>query len=103
MKKKADDLDAWIEEFGSWYDHVHIILRIRPSMRLSDVYGQLKGFSSWSLRKRWPDTPFGWSDGVYAVTVDPDNCLGLRNYIRSQRTHHEEGTAQQRWEPEDSP
>ncbi|MCP4675129.1 MAG: hypothetical protein GY854_06410 [Deltaproteobacteria bacterium] len=68
-----------------------------------DVYGQLKGFSTWSWRKRWPDKPFGWSDGVYAVTVDPENCQGLRNYIRNQHAHHGDGTTVPHWEPEDSP
>ena len=44
MKKKAHDLDAWLEEFGAWNDHVHILLRTRPTIALSDVYRQLKGF-----------------------------------------------------------
>jgi putative transposase len=103
MKKKAHELDAWLEEFGAWHDHAHVLLRIRPSICLSDVYGQLKGFSSWSLRQKWPDKVFGWADGVYSVTVDPANCQRLRDYIRNQRTHHNEGTVEPDWEPEESP
>jgi putative transposase len=103
MKKKAHDLDAWLEEFGAWNDHVHVLLRMRPTVCLSDVYGQLKGFSAWSLRQRWPDRTFGWSDGVFAETVDPNNCEPLRMYIRNQRIHHEQGSTQHRWEPEESP
>ena len=103
MKKKAHELDLWLEEFGAWYDHVHILLRINPSISLSDAYGPIKGFSSWSLGKKWPDKSFGWSDGVYAVTVDPENCQPLRHYIRNQRKHHDDNTIQQQWELEDSP
>ena len=104
MKQKAHELDVWIEEFGAWYDHLHLLLRIRPTNCLADVYGQLKGFSAWSLRQHIQDTPFAWADGVYAVTVDPENCDGLRAYIRNQRTHHAEATIQLRWEPpDDSP
>jgi len=100
---KAHDLDAWIEEFGSWYDHVHLLVRAPPTRPLSDVYGQLKGFASWSWTKRWPDRPFHWSDGVFVATVDPDRCEPLRAYIRNQRTHHAERHLHPPWEPEPLP
>jgi putative transposase len=104
MRAKAHELDAWIEEFGGWREHVHLLVRARPTIALSDVYGQLKGFASWEWRRQWPDRPFGWGDGVYVVTVDPDNCDGLRAYIRNQRTHHGDGTIVTSWEPpDDSP
>ena len=69
---------------------------------LSDVYGQLKGFSSRSLKLKWPDRVFWWADIVYSVTVNPNSCRRQRAYIRNQRTHHKEGTFQPHWEPEDS-
>jgi len=102
MRKKANDLDAWIEEVGGWKEHVHLLLRTRPTVALSTVYGQLKGFATWAWHKRWPDKPFGWDDGVWAKTVEPENCEALRAYIRNQRGHHMEGTEQVRWEPEDT-
>jgi len=37
--------------------------------------------------------PFGWADGVYAVTVDPENHDGMKAYILKQRKHHEERTS----------
>jgi REP element-mobilizing transposase RayT len=101
MRAKAHDLDAWIEEVGGWREHVHLLLRTRPTTTLADVYGQIKGFSSWSWRKRWPERPFGWGDGVWAMTVDPMNCEGLRVYIRDQRQHHERRALIAEWEPED--
>ena len=103
MKKKAHELDAWLEEFGAWYDHVHILIRTKPSILLSDVYGQLKGFATWSVRRKWPGRVFAWADGVYAVTVDPENCQALRSYIQNQRSHHNEGTIEPNWEIKDSP
>lgn len=103
MRKKAHDLDAWIEEIGGWREHLHVLVRTRPTVALSEIYGQLKGFASWSWRERWPDRPFGWADGVWAVTVDPDRCEGLRDDVRNQTRHHVEETTFIRWEPEDSP
>jgi putative transposase len=102
LRQKAHDLDAWIEEFGTWRDHVHLLVRTRPTIALSEVYGQMKGFSAWAWRKQWPDRPFNWGDGVWAESVDPLDCDALRAYIRGQRRHHENGSLQREWEP-DSP
>ena len=98
LKEKAHDLHVIIEEFGSWYDHVHLLVRCVPSIELSKVYRHLKGYSTWVWRRRFPDRPFGWSDGVFAATVDPDQQEELRAYIRNQRNHHQSTTTQPRWE-----
>lgn len=100
MKQKAHEVDAWIEEFGGWREHVHLLLRARPTIALSEVYGQMKGLSAWAWRKEWPERPFGWGDGVWAVTVDPENCQALREYIRNQRQHHDSRSLIAVWEPE---
>ena len=99
LRQKAHDLDAWIEEYGAWRDHVHLLLRTRPTMALSEVYGQMKGFAAWAWRKRWPDRPFNWGDGVWAVSVSPGSYDELRAYVRVQRLHHAEGSVQAHWEP----
>jgi len=64
FKEKAHQLDGRIEEFGSWYDHVHVLARIRPTLTLSDFYRQLKGYSSraWNLKE--VGNTLKWADGV---------------------------------------
>ena len=37
MRKKAHDLDAWIEEIGGWREHLHVLVRTRPTVALSDI------------------------------------------------------------------
>jgi REP element-mobilizing transposase RayT len=91
MKSKAHALDSYIEEGGGWRDHLHLLLQSRPTIKLSDLYGQLKGYGAAMWRKRFPDRPFRWGDGVFGKTVDPDNCDELRKYIRHQWRHHESG------------
>ncbi len=102
MISKAHELDVYIEEFGAWNDHVHLLIRAQPTMSLSDIYGRLKGYSAWILNQNPNDRRFNWSDGVYAVTVDPDNCNGLRSYIRNQRSHHRMAQLEPKWEPSES-
>jgi len=38
---------------------------------------------------------------VFSITVDPDNCEDLRDYICGQWDHHESGTLIVRWETPD--
>ncbi|MCP4604030.1 MAG: IS200/IS605 family transposase [Proteobacteria bacterium] len=104
MAAKAKDLDVYIEEAGHWRDHVHLLFRCGTTRALSDVYGQLKGFSATAWRKHLPDRPFKWGDGVYITTVDPDNKTALRDYIKFQWERHERRAEIPKWEhSEDTP
>jgi REP element-mobilizing transposase RayT len=101
LQTKAHHLDAYLLEIGGWRDHVHLLLRTRPTMALSEIYRQLKGFSSRSWNRRYPDRRFGWSDGVWAITVDPNSMDELIFYVRNQHTHHEQDSISVEWEPEE--
>ena len=80
-----------LPEGGGWKDHLHLLLQSRPTIRLCDLYGQLKGYGATMWRKRFADRPFKWGDGMFARTADPDNCGELRSYIRNQWKRHENG------------
>jgi len=101
LKVKAHEIDDCIIEFGGWYDHVHLLIRTRPSMALSETYRHLKGFSSRAWHKEFPEHPFAWGDGAFSVTADPEDCEELRSYIRRQQMIHNSRTAVKKWEPED--
>ena len=104
FKVKARDLDGYVEEFGCWRDHVHLLVRIPPKLALAKLYGQMKGFATHGWNERYPESKFGWQDGAYSITVDPDNCQDLRTYIRGQWNHHESGSVIERFEtPETGP
>ena len=102
MKVKAHQMDSYIEEFGAWKDHVHVFVRSVPALALVELYKGLKGFSSTLWRQRKPERPFGWGDSAYSVTVDPDNCEVLRDYIRNQWKRHEERSTINAYEREDN-
>jgi putative transposase len=104
METKAHELDVYLEEFGFWCEHTHLLLRSNPTIALADAYRHLKGFSSHAWNLRSPDRPFRWADGVWAVTVSPGDTDALRNYIRQQWDCHERRAAIPVWEPpHDSP
>ena len=99
LKTKAHDLDAFIEEFGCWHDHIHLLVRTSPTVAPATLYGQLKGFSTRAWNKRNTERVFGWQNGVYIATVDPDHDEQLRSYIREQWKHHDQRTTLANWEP----
>ncbi len=104
IKAKAHELDAYVLEIGGWREHLHLLIRTRPSTALSEIYRQLKGFSSHAWRKKQPSKPFAWGDGVFAVTVDPQNSENLAAYIKNQHNHHEQETLITEWEaPNNTP
>jgi REP element-mobilizing transposase RayT len=91
MKSKAHELDSYIEVGGGWRDHIHLLLQSRPTIRLSELYGQLKGYSTTMWRRRFLERPSKWGDGVFAKTIDPDRCDELRTYIKYQWPRQEQG------------
>jgi REP element-mobilizing transposase RayT len=99
FRAKAAALDAYVEEFGCYKDHVHLLLRSGPTVALSELYGQLKGFAAWEIRGRCPSIPFRWQDGVWIETVAPARSDSLRTYIRDQWRRHESRSIIEEWEP----
>jgi REP element-mobilizing transposase RayT len=98
LRKKAHELDAYIEELGSWYDHVHLLFRCGTTLPLAKIYRQLKGFGSRAWNLKHPDRRLRWSDGVFIASVDPDENDVLRNYIRNQRRKHSVEDLVPKWE-----
>jgi REP element-mobilizing transposase RayT len=99
MAHKARELEGFVEEAGGWREHVHLLLQFRPTQPVTALYGQMKGFSATMWRRRFPDRPFKWEDGVFLKTVDPDRADDLRVYIRQQWQRHESGLVVAHMEP----
>ena len=55
LKKKASEIDAYLEELGAWYEHVHMLLRCGTTKPLAQLYRQLKGFTSRAWNLKHPD------------------------------------------------
>jgi len=84
-------VNSWeITELNIQKDHVHMIIRIRPSVSVSNAVQRLKGGSSRMLRKKFPGLKeflWGnsfWSDGYFAETVGSCDELVIRKYVANQ-------------------
>jgi len=72
-------------------EHVHMLLRLTPSLSLSDLMRQVKTNSSrWMRLELDPD--FGWQRGYSAFSVSHSQFAAVHDYIAKQEEHHRHRT-----------
>jgi putative transposase len=80
-------LDGVPQGIGGVEDHVHLLVGLKPTHRLSDFMRELKKASSaWVV-----DTvrrSFQWQEGYAAFTVTPSTRAAVQEYIANQEEHH---------------
>ena len=76
-------------EIGGMPDHVHILVRLSPTIAISDVLRVTKANSSkWFNETFHPAMPFAWQRGFGAFSVSSSHVNKVRSYIRNQTQHH---------------
>jgi REP element-mobilizing transposase RayT len=95
----AEGAGCQILAIGGRHDHVHVLLRIEATSRVSDIAHDLKGASS-HLVTHSPDgdATFKWQGGYAAISVSPQNVPIVAAYIHNQAAHHRDGTTDSGWE-----
>jgi putative transposase len=75
-------------EINGVSDHVHLLVKLRPTISVSDFLSKLKSNSSgWA--KRQTSGRFAWQDRYGAFTVSESQVDHVRLYIRNQEKHHQ--------------
>jgi putative transposase len=67
-------------------DHVHILMRARPSHSPAEIARVVKTNSSRWIRERCPE--FGWQTGYGVFSVSESNVAAVTKYIACQEGHH---------------
>ena len=74
-------------EINGTSDHVHLLVRLRPTIAVSEFLSKLKSSSSgWA--KRQTLGRFAWQARYGAFTVSESQVGHVRRYIRNQEKHH---------------
>ncbi|MBI3248445.1 MAG: IS200/IS605 family transposase [Deltaproteobacteria bacterium] len=77
-------------------DHVHLLVRLPPTIALANVLRVLKANSSRWVHKRWPArADFAWQTGYGAFSVSQSNATAVLRYIANQEQHHRQVSFQQ--------
>ena len=98
--------DAWIErlhgylggtikqmdgialKIGGIEDHVHLLISLKTTHRISDIMRDFKKSSSKWVHEELGFPPFEWQDGYAIFTVSPTAREAVSNYIANQKEHH---------------
>ena len=76
-------------EVGGVTDHVHVLMKVKAAIALSNMIRQVKSVSSKWISEHFPTkTSFAWQSGYGAFTVSESSLNRVRIYIRNQEVHH---------------
>jgi putative transposase len=73
-------------------DHVHLLVRLPPTVTVSDFIGQVKGAASHRVNEEIkPSFRLQWQEGYGALTLRKDEVEKVARYIDNQEAHHAKG------------
>jgi putative transposase len=69
-------------------DHVHLLVKIPPTVAIAQWIGIIKGASSYIANHQGSDVVFKWQDGYGAFTMSQSAIKTVIAYINNQQAHH---------------
>jgi len=76
-------------EINGVADHVHMLVRLRPTLAIADALRIYKTNSSkWANEEFRRGSRFEWQEGYAAFTVSQSQVPRLLAYIQNQEEHH---------------
>ncbi len=84
---------------GGTVDHVHVLVRLHPTVTVSGLVKEMKGSSSHLVTHVLdPMLGFRWQGSYGAFTVDASSLDRVVRYIQRQKQHHAAGDVLRDWE-----
>jgi REP element-mobilizing transposase RayT len=77
---------------GGTADHLHALIKLLPTLAISDAMRLVKTNSSKWIHEEKRRTRFGWQSGYAAFTVSESGVRTVRAYIEQQEEHHRKKT-----------
>ena len=85
------------ECIGGVADHVHLVVGLRATHRLSDVMRDIKAASSEWVHQEIKHPRFSWQEGYGAFTVGAPQLDGVKKYVVHQPEHHRRKSFQEEY------
>lgn len=80
---------------GGIEDHLHLILKVRAGINLSDMVRTIKSNSSkWLNECKNYEGTFSWQNGYGAFTVSASQVGRVQYYVKNQKEHHQKSSFQ---------
>ena len=75
--------------FWGYMNHVHLAVKIPPTVNISRWIGEIKGSSSHELKDFLSSAQFAWQEGYGIVSFSERDLKMIVDYIQNQAQHHE--------------
>jgi len=99
IKDKIREKNSEMLSFGCTADHVHLLVRMIPSISVAELIGEIKGYSSFVIsNKVQPEIGFRWQGGYGVLTFSQKDLPWLIKYVRNQKEHHKRRDLKPDWE-----
>ena len=82
-------LDQTLIQINGMPDHIHLLVRLKPTMASATFIQKVKGNSSkWINEQKFLPKKFRWQIGSAVFSVDYRKVDIVKNYIKHQKEHH---------------
>lgn len=101
LREKCAALSGiYLHQLGAIPTHIHVALSIDPTVLISDLIGQLKGYSSHEVNRRLGlgRKVLEWQSGYGVVSFGTKDQPWVCEYVRRQKEHHAAGDVHERLE-----
>ena len=79
-------------------DHVHVLVGLKPSMRISDLIRDIKNNSTNFINEnKFLRNKFSWQEGYGAFSYSQSGFGKVIEYIKNQKEHHKKKTFRQEY------
>jgi REP element-mobilizing transposase RayT len=99
IRAKCQELKCEVIAIGGIPDHIHLLVRLHPSVAVAELVKEVKGGSSHLMtHEAKPGEFFKWQGGYGAFTVSKSGVRAVQNYIERQAEHHRSQELWEDWE-----
>lgn len=92
INDEAKKRGGWPIRHNAMPDHVHLLVRLPPSVAVSDFIGQVKGATAHRVNEEIrPHFKLTWQEGYGVLTLRKNELDKVSRYIDNQEKHHQAG------------
>jgi len=88
LNLKATEFGSVITAMSILPDHVHLLIEVPHTQKVSDIAREMKGRSSYEARKAFPwlkQCKALWQKRYFCCSVGPRSTTRVRRYLNSQK------------------
>jgi putative transposase len=92
INEETKKRSGWPIRHNTMPDHVHLLARLPPTLKISEFIGQVKGAASHRVNEEIrPSFALKWQEGYGVLTLRENELEKVSRYIDNQETHHQLG------------